>query len=317
MKMSQYRRWIGAVAALVILGWFSAVSADGPPRAFAPGEKLTFALKWGFIPAGRAVLEVQSMKVVNGVPSYHFVMQAKTNAIIDSIYRYRSRVDAYADRHLTRSLHYHKKTEFGVKTKEDTVRFDWVTNEARFNRKGTYPGENPVVQTEQRRIPLMQGTFDPLSVFYYTRQLQVGPGAPIERPVSDGRKCVMATAMILRRENLRINGREYDTYLVEPDLKHVGGVFEKSKDAKIQLWVTADERRIPVKIRSKVFVGHFTGELVSVEPSNYAAYGGEQAPHARIHHNEGSDLRLRLPADRGNPTFVSPMAGAAAAPLPR
>ena len=50
----------------------------------------------------------------------------------------------------------------------------------------------------------------------------------------------------------------YDTYLIEPELKHVGGVFEKSKDAKIQLWVTADEHRIPVKIASKVAIGHFS-----------------------------------------------------------
>jgi len=29
------------------------------------------------------------------------------------------------------------------------------------------------------------------------------------------------------------------------------------------LWVTADKRRIPVKIKSKVVVGSFVGELVS------------------------------------------------------
>jgi hypothetical protein len=52
---------------------------------------------------------------------------------------------------------------------------------------------------------------------------------------------------------------------VEPSLEHVGGVFEKSKDAKVQIWVTADARRIPVKIKSKVAVGSFVGELVSVE----------------------------------------------------
>lgn len=277
MKIPPYGRLIGAFAALMVLGWLSAVSADSRPKAFAPGEKLTFNLKWGFIPAGRAVLEVRSMKVINGVPSYHFVMEARTNSFIDTIYRYRSRVDAYANRQLTRSLHYNKKTELGVKTREDTVDFDWDMNVARFNRTGTYPGEKPVVQTEQRRIPLMPGAFDPLSIFYYTRQLEVGPGAPIERPVSDGRKCVLATAMILKRETLQINGKDYDTYLVEPDLKHVGGVFEKSKDAKIQLWVTADERRIPVKIKSKVYVGYFTGELVSAQFPGEAADGGTQA----------------------------------------
>jgi hypothetical protein len=52
---------------------------------------------------------------------------------------------------------------------------------------------------------------------------------------------------------------------VEPNLEHIGGVFKKSKDAKLKIWVTADSRRIPVKIKSKVAVGSFVGELMSVE----------------------------------------------------
>jgi hypothetical protein len=44
----------------------------------------------------------------------------------------------------------------------------------------------------------------------------------------------------------------------------VGGVFEKSPDARLQLWVTADHRRLPVKLKSKVIVGSFTGELVDM-----------------------------------------------------
>jgi hypothetical protein len=279
MKSAQLLRLIAA-AALLTLGWAPAISAGSGARAFAPGERLTFHLKWGIIPAGQATLEVQSMKMVDGVASYHFVMQARTNAFIDSIYRYRSRVDAFADRQLTHSLRYRKRTELGAKTKEDTVHFDWETNVARYNRTGKYPGEQPEIQTEQRRVPLLEGAFDPLSVFYYTRQLEVGPGAPVERPVSDGRKCVVATAMILKRERLRIGGKDYDTYLVEPDLKHVGGVFEKSEDAKILLWVTADERRIPVKIKSKVVVGYFTAELVSADLPGEGSAASPQAQAA-------------------------------------
>lgn len=55
----------------------------------------------------------------------------------------------------------------------------------------------------------------------------------------------------------------YDTYLIEPEIKQLDGVFEKSKNAKIQVWVTADNRRMPVKIKSEVVVGSFVGELVS------------------------------------------------------
>ena len=57
----------------------------------------------------------------------------------------------------------------------------------------------------------------------------------------------------------------YDTYLVEPDLKQVGGVFKKKRDAKLQIWVSADKWRIPVRVKSQVAVGSFVAELISFE----------------------------------------------------
>jgi hypothetical protein len=55
-----------------------------------------------------------------------------------------------------------------------------------------------------------------------------------------------------------------DCFRVEPETRDLGGVFKKSDDARIEMWFTADERRIPVRIRSKVVVGHFSLELVDV-----------------------------------------------------
>jgi hypothetical protein len=76
---------------------------------------------------------------------------------------------------------------------------------------------------------------------------------------------VIGEISVKRRETIEVNGRAYDTYLVVPDLKHVGGVFKESKDAKLHLWVTADDRHIPVRLMSKVVVGSFVGELVQTE----------------------------------------------------
>jgi len=70
---------------------------------------------------------------------------------------------------------------------------------------------------------------------------------------------------VVRRERLKLSSGTYDTYLLEPELKDIGGVFKKSKDAKLQVWITADERKIPVKVKSKVAFGSFVGELVSAE----------------------------------------------------
>ena len=102
-------------------------------------------------------------------------------------------------------------------------------------------------------------------MFYAFRTHDLQVGKEIRTPVTDGKKCLIGGATVLKRERIKIQGIEHDAYLVEPELGYLGGVFEKSKDAKLQIWVTADEKRIPLKVKSKVIVGSFTAELVAME----------------------------------------------------
>jgi hypothetical protein len=111
----------------------------------------------------------------------------------------------------------------------------------------------------------LPGTFDPLGVFYAFRLNPLTDNLEVEAPVTDGQKCVMGRARVIRREKVAVDAGAFDTFLIEPDLRHIGGIFKKSKGAKLLLWVTADDRRIVVKVKSKVAVGHFTAELVSME----------------------------------------------------
>ena len=70
-------------AALLLLA--ASAGAGEHDRAFSPGEKLTFQIKWGPFPAGEAVLEVLPMERQDGTPVYHFAMEVKTNAFLDLI----------------------------------------------------------------------------------------------------------------------------------------------------------------------------------------------------------------------------------------
>lgn len=220
---------------------------------FYPGEKLTFLLKWTIIPAGESVLEVLPMKTIDGEKAYHFLLTAKSNGFIDAFYKVRDRIDAHADAKMTHSILYKKKQREGNTHRDIVVNFDWQ------NKKAQYINFND----KRPPIDLLPGSFDPLSAFYFVRLFDVKEKSKIERPVTDGKKCVIGKLSVIKRETIKLKSGTYDTYLIEPELKHIGGVFEKSKNAKIQLWVTADKRRIPVKIKSKVAVGSFVGELVS------------------------------------------------------
>ncbi len=253
----RYRYWgliVGIVWGLFFSGSLSA--AQSPQKAFQSGEKLTFRLRWTMITAGYATMEVRPMETRDGQQAFHFILTAKSNSFIDRFYMVRDRIDAWSDAAMEHSVLYKKNQVEGRHRRKETILFDWK------NAKANY---EDTLRHRQKQIDLMPGSFDPLSAFYYVRTQELKPGAVLKRPVTDGKKNVMGILKVVGREKITIDGKEYDTWLIKPDLKHIGGVFKKSKDAHIKLWVTADERQLPVKIASKVVVGSFVGELISAE----------------------------------------------------
>jgi len=255
MKVKYYLlSLIVVVACLWTPAFGAATGAVEKKIPFYPGEKLTFQVSWLSIPAGEAVLEILPFETINGVSSFHFLMTARTYEAIDFIYKIRDRMDSYADEHMTRSLLY-KQHRDGKRKKAVTVRFDWEKNEAQY---ANYEIKNPP-------IPILPGSFDPLSVFYSFRLMPLKEATELQASVTDGKKCVLGKAKVIKRETIQVREVSYDTFLVEPDLEHIGGVFEKSKNARLLVWVTADEARIPVKVKSEVIVGSFVAELTKVE----------------------------------------------------
>ena len=234
------------------------VTGEESAAPFQPGEKLVFELKWTVIPAGEAALEVMPFTKVDGEYAYHFVLTAKTNRFLDRFFKVRDRIDGYTDLDVTRSVFYSKRQREGKTKKNVVVKFDWNAQTAEYTEL--------IKQAKKKPVTLMPGALDPLSIFYYSRLHPLQVGEDMQRPVTDGKKCVMGQAKIVRREKITVPAGEFDTFLVMPDLQHVGGVFKKSKNATIELWVSADHRRLPVKLKSEVAVGSFTGELISHTP---------------------------------------------------
>jgi len=244
-----------ALTALALLLCLSPARAE-TKLPFATGERLTYRLSWEAVPAGQAELEVMPPAEVDGAPALHFRMTAETNDFVDVFYKVRDQVDAFAAPDMSRSLLYLQKQREGSYERDITVNFLWDRGRAQYSNTLNGPKE-PIV--------ILPGTFDPLSVFYAFRLMDVGPGASLTCPVTDGVKCVIGGADVVRRETITVPAGTFDTWLVQPELQHIGGVFKKSKKAKLNVWVSADERLIPVRISSQVVVGRFFADLVQAD----------------------------------------------------
>lgn len=219
---------------------------------FKPGERFVYDLRWGLIPAGQAELKVMPMEEVAGVPAWHFQLIIRSNDFIDVFYKVRDRIDAYATLSLEESLLYRQSQQEGTTRREVEVSFDRERSQAIFTNFGE----------SLPPIDIMPGTLDPLTALFFIRSQPLAENLEIVRPISDGKRNVKGVARVNGREEVSLNGNVYDAFQIDPDLKGVKGVFEKSNKSRMTLWVTADRRRMLVKIKSKVVIGSFTGTLV-------------------------------------------------------
>ncbi len=85
------------------------------------------------------------------------------------------------------------------------------------------------------------------------------------KPVTDGKQTIIGKVQVIGKERISALAGNFDTLLIEPELKNIRGVFQKSEGAKLHIWLSADRRRIPIKVESKVLIGSFIGELAKIE----------------------------------------------------
>ncbi len=221
---------------------------------FQPGEKLTYEGNWNKIPAGELTMEVLPQKMINGVMSYHFAMITKTNSTIDLIYKIRDRQDSYVDAGMTHSILYSKKTE-SKHPRDVFVNFDWIKQEATYINFGK----------KEPPVKILPGTFDPLALIYIIRFQDLKENSVIHIPLTDGKRNIEIKAVVGKKDVIKIEGKQYNAFEITPDmrmLETLKKVAKKKTPPQFKMWVTADERRIPIKIRSKIGIISFDFDLI-------------------------------------------------------
>ncbi len=257
---SIYRAIIVALFALVV----SASSAVGDLHPFSSGEELVYSIKWVGIPVGEGLLKVHSPEKTEEQDAYRFELVVQSNRSIDLIYKVRDKFSSLSAADLTKSFRFRKLQNEGRTKRDIEVRFDWDRNEVVYSN----------FDKAKPPVALIPGALDPLAAVYFVRTSELEKSGIVRVPVTNGKKCTVGVARVLGKRTVEIDSGVYETYLLEADTKKVGGVFEKTDDKRFRVWITADERRIPVKVETEVSVGTVTAELRSYA-DGFSASGEE------------------------------------------
>jgi len=104
---------------------------------------------------------------------------------------------------------------------------------------------------------------DFLSILYYARAMPLNPGDTFSAglftaPKTDDIKFKVRD----KRESVQVGAGTFNCVVVEPALVGEGKAFNKK--SKIEVWVSDDENKYPVMVKSKAKVGSINAKLVQI-----------------------------------------------------
>lgn len=219
-------------------------------KAFKEGEKLTFDVKYGFVTAGIATMQVPSIKRISGRDAYHVTFEVNTVPSFDLFYRVRDRYETYIDVEGLFPWRFEQHIREGSYSRDFAAFFD--------QRRGK-------AKTSEGSYDIPKYVHDIVSAFYFARTLdysdmKVGDRINLKNFYKD--KVHDLDVKYHGKETITVPAGRFDCIIVEP-LVREGGLFKS--EGNIIVWLTDDDIKMPVRVKTKVIVGAIDADLTSYE----------------------------------------------------
>jgi hypothetical protein len=222
-----------------------------PNDAWGFGERLSFEISYGPITAAEAFLTIAPSPVqINGRDTYEINFEVNSRPSFDIVYKVRDYYKSYVD---TRGLFPWK---FEQHIREQDFKRDFIVNFLPDSLKVKTIGDNK----DFREFTTQKYVQDIYSAFYYVRTLDLSKnkdGDVISVPTFNDDKEINLAVKIIGRETVEVGAGEFKTIVVQPMLTE--GFTNKTSD--IFVYLSDDDRKIPVKVKMKIVIGALVAEL--------------------------------------------------------
>jgi hypothetical protein len=217
---------------------------------FKFGEQITYKIKYGIFTAGEAQLIVKdTAKFIGTNRTMHFQAIGRTTSALKLLVQVNNVYNSYVH---PESLEPYIFTE---NVNEDDYHRE---NKAVFKRNSN------LVTVGEKQYDVPDNVMDIVSSFYFARTLdlndiKVGEVIHMNYFMEDGYYPLDITYLGIEKVKTKLGN--FECLKLSPSLLP-GRVFRK--DSKMYMWVTNDERKIPVKIEAEILIGSVTMEIQSV-----------------------------------------------------
>lgn len=211
-------------------------------------ENLVFDVYWQFIKVGQGTLEIRGFENINNRIAYHLYSQAKSSPFFDNFFEVRDINQSWLDVESLCSLRYSANISEGGWKKNEQVDFDHANQKFKLNDNGSIKEGDTALWVQ-----------DVISALYFFRTLNLEVGKEYIFDAHSGDKSWALKTKVTGRETVETKAGTFKCLILEPVLRENAGIFQSK--GRLQVWVTDNDVKMPVKMKTKIPVGSIIAEL--------------------------------------------------------
>jgi len=251
----------------IFLSSILGLAADGQPpeappplknytprfRPFDGGEKAVYHASWLGVPVASAEITMKPV-LVDGKKHYQATVKAESWRYLDMIFKMRDVIESTFDAETFHTRRFSFIQRENKKANDTTAEVDPATRKWTVRRK-----ENKKKKDFEFESPY---ALDTVAAVYLARSLDFKAGDQFRLEVFGGKSRYLVTLDVIGKERVSVKGKDYEAYKIVPKVADVSKTGYAKRVREATAWITADEKRLPIKMSTHVFVGSVNIEMM-------------------------------------------------------
>jgi len=208
-------------------------------------ESFTFNIDWRLFNAGKAKVDLTTTTQPRA--ESQIKLHLESTGFVSKLFKVEDDYTVQMNGNLCAEL-VNMISQEGSRLRETRITFDGEAKKASYLERDRAKN-NAVVLSQETEIPSC--VHDVVGALFFLRTLNLEPGQSTQIPVSDGKKSVMVKVEAQAREEVKTPAGTFKTVRYEVYL--FNNVLYK-RNARVNVWLSDDRRRLPVQIRVRMTI---------------------------------------------------------------
>jgi hypothetical protein len=221
-------------------------------RPFEGGERAVYEASWLGVPVATAKIDMRPV-TLDGKKHYQATVKAESWHGLDMIFKMRDTIESTFDAETLHTRRFsfiqrENKKVIDTNAEVDPVTHKWDVKRKEGKKRKDFAFESPY-------------TLDTVSAVYLARSLDFKVGDTFRLEVFGGKSRYLVTIDVVGKESVSVRRKQYEAYKIIPKVADMSKSGYAKRVRQATAWITADAKRLPVKMSTQVFIGSVNIEL--------------------------------------------------------